>query len=179
MGGRDNYLEFREEGLNFSMRWLNGNFDDWSNLKQWQKEAESQAYDHKGFHKMRTTYFDVDEREDNLGGRVDESMINRWVAILGNRNVVLPSNLTIEDFTRMHPSFTVEKAARAFGKMGVYKKEVTIPTAGYVPVLEVLSQYGDVSAKDARGIPKMTPEQGLVYLTDKVIPAVVEFARVR
>jgi hypothetical protein len=169
-------IEYRQEEVHFSMRWLDGKFDDWNDLKQWKKERNLNTLGKKGFDGERTTYMDISKRFDNLNGwKSTKPIANRIIATLGPRTPHLPENPLYEEFRSRNRDLSDEEIQKVLQP----RIDGTIRAFGYSPLLEVLSQYGNVSPKDAKRIPKMAPQEGLVYLTNQVLPAVLEFARTR
>jgi hypothetical protein len=170
-------LSYDQEAINFSMRWVDGKFDDWNDFKLWKKDKDSDMLDHYRFSDTRTSYFrtEVDRGcswENADGGR-------RLLVTMGERKPLLPSQPTFADISKKFKGIPQEKVGSIWGFHGARYIPQVVPAVGYAPILQFLSDYGDVSARDARQLPKMTPQQGAEYVFGKVLPAMLNYARIR
>jgi hypothetical protein len=166
------------EELHFSLRWLDGKFDDWSDVNLWKKEEKSKSIDRHTFNDARTSSYNTTKghRISITGptGSTQDEFAQRFARIYGERKNILPPNVSLGDFRKAHPGFDKEYLFNMFQRR---EDSRAIPTIGYSPVLEVLSNYGEVSKRDARRVTKMTSAEGTEFLFGRVLPAILNYAR--
>lgn len=167
-----------QEEVHFSLRWLDGKFDDWSDVNLWKKEQKSKFMNRHTFNDMRTSLHTTvtNRRISIMGptGSTQDEFARRFAKIYGKRKHLLPPNAPLGDFRKAYPGFDDQYLLHAFG---CREDSQQIPVIGYSPVLDVLSNYGEVSKKDARKILRMSPAEGTEFLFGKVLPAMINYAR--
>ena len=166
-----------EEQVNFSMRWIDEKFDDWNNFALWKKDNDSNSLGNYELDMVRTTYF---QTKMDYGNNSQKTRgLSRLLAAIGPRKTILPAQPKFEEVCKLFKGIPAEKVAQIFGYHLHPELPEVVPAVGYAPVLEVLEKYGDVSQRDARRIPKMTPKEGAQYMFEKVLPAMLNYARTR
>jgi len=182
-GEHFNYLI---EQIHFSIRWIRGEFDNvWNDFNEWENHKELAYLGHPQFDDMRSTYFYSSEETEHVNGtfvrrkekvpRQDKKIIDLEDVHqkIGIKFRILPPNLTQEEVMKnFSNSFNIEDLKKVYSFTG-YKTR--FDTVGYGSVLEILSQFGDISIKDAQKIPHMDMVEGTKYLFNKVFPAMKNY----
>ena len=191
-------FEYISEELHFSLRWVNGKFDNvWNDPAKWLEEKDSRYMSRPDFNNMRTTYLESNSQSNNVNGGFYKDL-TKWVppeikgriergekiltlediqALIGTgKERILPGNIDIQKFLKLFPQSTEEADARKAAGYN-FKERKDFPHIGYSPVLKTLSRFGDVTAEDAYSIPSMSMDQGVEYIFGKVLPAVEKFTQ--
>lgn len=169
-------IEYNEESINFSLRWVDGKFDDWNDPKEWKKDLTNNRIDRKSYEEKRTTHYKLVDRIESKNNNGNHPL-ERWMLVLGERKSRLPALKTIHEVARDTKITEKDLESMFRARRGFGAEAILLPTTGYKPSLEVLSQYGNVKPSDAKLIPTMTPKEGVSYLYERILPAMMAFAR--
>jgi hypothetical protein len=183
----EEHFNYLSEQIHFSLRWIEGKFDNaWNDLSEWERNKESLYLHRPCFDEMRSTYFFSNEETEHLNGTFirkksktsdQQRGVIDFIEVhkkLGTKSRILKKNLTQEEvmknFSRL---FKLEDLKKVCPSLIGNRTEFEI--VGYEPVLEILSQFGNVSIKDAQKIPYMDMIKGTDYLFNKVFPAIKNY----
>ncbi len=191
--GARNYLLDKSEGkisesfkygiekIHFSLRWLDGKFDNsWNDLPEWIAQKDSRYLSKPQFNPMRTTYYESTTRQDQANGNISRGNltlkeIQDRIGI--DREAILPAELTSTEFCNMFPAgCAIEDIYRASG-LRILDERKDYPTIGYAPALKILSRFGKVSEKESLSIPEMNMDEGVEYIFGKILPAMKKFVK--
>lgn len=194
----NNSFDYASETAHFSLRWVDGQFDNsWNDAATWHAERDSESMDRPQFDSMRTAHFVSNRSSEHVNGHFYYDLsgdipsdVRRQIregkifvglrdveAVIGSRKTrLLPKDIPLGEFMRQFPEGTTEDNARKAAGYEFRKRE-SFPHIGYAPLLGILSQFGEVSARDADEIPKMDMDHGVEYTFRKILPAVKMFAR--
>ncbi|MFA5856853.1 MAG: hypothetical protein WC867_05820 [Candidatus Pacearchaeota archaeon] len=198
-------FNYTTEVIHFSLRWVNGKFDNsWNEPKQWLKEKDSRYLNKPQFNPMRTTYFETKTSSNHLNGNFYHDLsgyipnnikeqINSGKTILSMNEVLdkigprkpnlLPPNIPFEDFIKEFPAgSSIDDIKKSLG-YNLEKKE-SFPNIGYSKLCTFLYNYGIINNDsiinkyDSFRIPEMTMDEGVDYIFQRVLPAVKMFISV-
>lgn len=173
---RTNIFPDASEVMHFSVRWIDGKFDNsWNRAEDWIDALKSRRYDRAEFNEMRTTYMLSGNVNEYMQGIIEREpeLLRRAAEIMGPEKERLIYNWDVQDITKIFPK---DKADVATLKELRLERKGAYPVIGYSPLLSLLSRFGDVSEKDAIEIPNMSMEEGAQYIFGKVLPAMREFS---
>ncbi|MBI4162930.1 MAG: hypothetical protein HY513_04555 [Candidatus Aenigmarchaeota archaeon] len=176
--GKDPVKLFFENEINISLRWINGSFDDWSDIRLWENDAV-ERYNYMNrymFDETRTAY----ARAVDLHMPVNEDRLDDLIRQLERKKNLVPKNPTVEKaFTvdKYQDSEKFEALQKVYGHCLISGWNSHIPLIGYMPVLELLQPFGGPGTDMAEKIPKMNMEEGAAFLFEQVLPAVENFSR--
>lgn len=181
-------LHYVTEQINFSMRWLDGQFDDWSHIRLWRKDRtnKKKSFNLHEFNEFRTTYFDSRESSESILG--PNKYAKRFMVILDDKPRLLPELETFGSVLEREKVIDEQELRCAYdlGHSGG-----TVPTVGYDEVIGILSNYSDkltyinmdgygkgtINSNDHKKIKKMSSEDGMKYTFHNVLDAMLRFAR--
>ncbi len=157
------------EKVNYSLRWLEGEFDNWSNPERWGR-PQNEDPELKVFNQNRTTYAvaypaKVTQRSSTLEENPDN--IIKIINLVGRKNRLLPLSPEISQFK---PPFDYANALLERTLFDADQKR--IPMIGYYEVHSALAEIGLPNLDSPR---RMKPEQGVEFLFTQVLPAMERF----
>lgn len=188
----DNQFNYATEEIHFSLRWVNGVFDNrWNNPSIWISEKDDRSLGKPEFDDMRTTYCQSGSRRNGLNRHfrhnhsgVKQEYFDRSIGpVIGleevermigtNRERILPANASLDEFMKIFPNGT--SSEDAMGVSYPNRRPESFPHIGYSPALNTLSKFGDVSPAEAENIPNLSMSEGIEYIFGKVLPAMRNF----
>jgi len=143
------------EIINYSLRWLNGKFDDWSNSDEWVKGITK--LDEKYRHEMRTTY----------AFSYPDTVSQEYSTQEGNKEAIKELRKRVGRRERAFP-LTPKNPKEQYDMRG------RIPIIGYDAVEEILNEWGLWSSK---GRQTDNPNKGIEFLFNDVLHAMENFAK--
>lgn len=169
----EDYYTFQSERINFSLRWLDKEFDGvWNDPNIWIKHIDSKHFEYPQFDARRTTYFSTkvsQDQKDTAGGIYSKKDVT---PLLNRRKKVLPNDILLTKLMTRFPELSEKQIRTLYGE----SRKMIFPHVGFAPCLEILSQFGGVSPGD-ESIFKESMNEGITYLYGKVLPAMEAFVQ--
>ncbi len=162
------------EEVHVSMRWLDGQFNNWNDMEEWYKDFGSHSFESKEFSKMRTTYCvayteKISQKQNSEREQPEE--VKKLIKSEGRKRQVIPLSPEINQFKDKYTH--ANKALATIFNGGI---ESRIPIIGFQEV-RYATGFDDVDGMYDNQIAKMTPQEGVEYLFGKVMPAVEMFTK--
>ncbi len=174
-----NHFGYVSESIHFSMRWLDGKFDNkWNNPESWLSKDKSQK-SYSRFNEKRTTYYETLNNEEGIDGAISDGRIsleNALEIISPRRDKVLKS-LNVKEFLSFFPKDTSLEQIEDVMLMRHFRRKNSFPSIGYRPVLDILSKFGECSVQDSAEMEKIGVEEGIEYMFGKILPAMKRFTQ--
>ena len=161
------------EEANVSLRWINGQYDEWSDPELWIRDQNIKSLGANEFHGERTTYcFAAESRIHFLQDEMRDPVLNRFLKKERRMRQAIP----LSPMVKCYPdgpeynfaNLAVERLFKSGIDMGV------LPSVGYDNVLRLTGRTLPWPDKDFK---KMTPMEGIEFLFGKVMPPLTGFVQ--
>ncbi|MDO8660660.1 MAG: hypothetical protein Q7K43_02115 [Candidatus Woesearchaeota archaeon] len=173
------------EEVHVSLRWIDNNFNDWSNIEKWKADrapGKGLSLESKCFDSGRTTYMKSDKSQiyvptDEINTRPPSPQeLANLKDTRGTKKCLLPAQTpTLNELLAQESDLNMKKALEDSWPRK-YQGEIHLPIIGYAPALKVLSQFGDLATPENKPVTELSPAAGVEYLFGKVLPAVKKFS---
>ncbi len=160
---------YREEAL-ISLRWIEGRYDSWDNLRDWMEAVKSTAITKKTFYESRATH--CTSQGMKLTPRhtiawLDKELAARFVRQEGRKKQKIPLSPGLSSLFETPGYQFMQKAMRDLFPEGTSAR---LPIIGYEGVSTTLSL-----PRPPKKFEEMSPTEGVEFLFKEVLPQIKEF----
>jgi len=163
-----------QEEINYSLRWLNGEFDNWSDPRDWNKDRTS--LDAKTFHELRTTYLSSSAhcvQKYNISEEENPEKVRDLITQVERKENIISLSPRIAPFTGAEFQYAnmLLRDSMNRGCKGA------IPILGYSDIYIALNKIEQLECPSLEHEHKKSPLKGGEFIFGPVLAAMERFSK--